>query len=300
MSSLLAGKVAIVTGASSGIGRAIAATFAAEGAEVMVADIVTEPLEGGESVLELISRSGGTASFQKADVGNWDDVDSLISSTVERYGRLDVMVNNAAVFSGTPLLETSVAEWERVMAVNLTGMFYGCKRAVQQMLTQEPRSEVRGRLINLGSQQGIVTAPDDTPYGVSKAGAIYLTKANRSGLCQRLDRLQLHLAGQDRHRSAGVADRPSPVGKRAPTYSLAASWPPQDIANAAVFLASDRATYITGSNLIVGWRMAGPLGPRSPIGYGIKLAEIRRFVDLIHGSHVQGLFIGTEREVRHL
>jgi len=123
MSSLLAGKVAIVTGASSGIGRAIAATFAAEGAEVMVADIVTEPLEGGESVLELISRSGGTASFQKADVGNWDDVDSLISSTVERYGRLDVMVNNAAVFSGTPLLETSVAEWERVMAVNLTGMF---------------------------------------------------------------------------------------------------------------------------------------------------------------------------------
>ena len=78
--------------------------------------------------------------------------------------------------SGTALLDTSAAQWEKVMAVNLTGMFYGCKRAIQQMITQEPRHEVRGRVINLGSQQGIVTSPRDTPYGVSKAGAIYLTK----------------------------------------------------------------------------------------------------------------------------
>jgi NAD(P)-dependent dehydrogenase (short-subunit alcohol dehydrogenase family) len=255
MSSLLAGKVAIVTGASSGIGRAIAATFAAEGAEVMVADIVTEPLEGGESVLELISRSGGTASFQKADVGNWDDVDSLISSTVERYGRLDVMVNNAAVFSGTPLLETSVAEWERVMAVNLTGMFYGCKRAVQQMLTQEPRSEVRGRLINLGSQQGIVTAPDDTPYGVSKAGAIYLTK--QIAVDYAKDWIVCNCISPGKIVTGQPGSPTDPA--RLENARRRTPWPrlgrPQDIANAAVFLASDRATYITGSNLIVdgGW-----------------------------------------------
>src|SRR5258707_4271451 len=123
MSSLLAGKVAIITGASSGIGRAIAASFAAEGARVVIADIVTEPLEGGESTLELIRRSGGAVSFEKADVGRWDEVDLLVSNTVKRHGRLDVMVNNAAIFSGTPLLETSIAQWERVMAVNLTGMF---------------------------------------------------------------------------------------------------------------------------------------------------------------------------------
>ena len=86
------------------------------------------------------------------------------------------MVDNAAIYSGTPLLDTSAAQWENVMSVNLTGMFNGCKRSIQQMITQELRHEVRGWVINLGSQQGIVTAPRDTPYGVSKAGAIYLTK----------------------------------------------------------------------------------------------------------------------------
>ena len=176
MSSLLAGKVAVVTGASSGIGRAIAVNFAAEGAAVVIADVVAAPLEGGESTMELIARSGGSATFEQTDVGDWAEVDALISNTVARHGRLDVMVNNAAIFSGTGLLDTSAEQWEHVMRVNLTGMFNGCKRAIRQMITQEPRHEVRGRVINLGSQQGIVTSPRDTPYGVSKAGAIYLTK----------------------------------------------------------------------------------------------------------------------------
>jgi glucose 1-dehydrogenase len=255
MSKLLAGKVAIVTGASSGIGRAIAASFAAEGAQVVIADVVAEPLEGGEPTLDLILRAGGTASFEKADVGNWDEVDSLVGAAVMRHGRLDVMVNNAAIFSGTPLLGTSAAQWERVMSVNLTGMFYGCKRAVQQMLTQEPRNEVRGRLINLGSQQGIVTAPDDTPYGVSKAGAIYLTKqiavdyAKDWIVCNSISPGKI-VTGQPG--SPTDPARLENARRRTP-------WPrlgrPQDIANAAVFLASDRATYITGSNLVVdgGW-----------------------------------------------
>src|SRR4029077_9156243 len=176
MSSSLAGKVAVVTGASSGIGRAIAVSFAAEGAAVVIADVVAEPLEGGESTPSLIAKSGGNASFEKTDVGSWKGIDALILRTGARHGRLDVMVNNAATFSGTGLLDTSLDQWEHVMRVNLTGMFYGCKRAIQQMITQEPRGEVRGRVINLGSQQGIVTSPRDTPYGVSKAGAIYLTK----------------------------------------------------------------------------------------------------------------------------
>jgi glucose 1-dehydrogenase len=176
MSRLLAGKTAVVTGASSGIGRAIAASFAAEGAIVVIADVTSEPLEGGEPTADLIIRAGGEASFETADVGRWEDVDSLIAKTVSRHGRLDIMVNNAATYSSTPLLETSAAQWERIMTVNLTGMFNGCKRAIQQMITQEPRQEVRGRVINLGSQHGIVCAPRDTPYGVSKAGAIYLTR----------------------------------------------------------------------------------------------------------------------------
>ena len=255
MSSLLAGKIAVVTGASSGIGRAIAAAFAAEGATVVVADIVSEPLEGGESTLELIGRSGGVASFERADVGSWEDVDALIGNTVARHGRLDVMVNNAAIYSGTALLDTSAEQWHRVMTVNLTGMFNGCKRAIQQMITQEPRHEVRGRVINLGSQQGIVTAPRDAPYGVSKAGAIYLTKqiavdyAHERIVCNCISPGKI-VTGQP-----GLPMDPALLEnarRRTP-------WPrlgrPEDIANAAVFLASDRATYITGSNLVVdgGW-----------------------------------------------
>ncbi|HVH84230.1 MAG TPA: SDR family NAD(P)-dependent oxidoreductase, partial [Steroidobacteraceae bacterium] len=146
MASLLAGKVAVVTGASSGIGRAIAISFAGEGASVVIADIIGKPLEGGESTLEIIARAGGTASFHRTDVGRSAEIDALIGSTVERYGRLDVMVNNAMTYSGTALLQTELAQWEEVMRVNLTGMFLGCKRAVQQMISQEPRHEVRGRL----------------------------------------------------------------------------------------------------------------------------------------------------------
>ncbi|HEX4241728.1 MAG TPA: SDR family oxidoreductase [Steroidobacteraceae bacterium] len=255
MTSLLAGKVAIVTGASSGIGRAIAQSFAAEGARVVVADVVDRPIEGGDSTLDLIAKAGGTATFEKTNVGRWDDVDALVGRTVARHGRLDVMVNNAAIYSGTGLLETSLAQWEEVMTVNLTGMFHGCKRAVQQMITQEPRDDVRGRLINLGSQQGIVTSPHDTPYGVSKAGAIYLTRqiavdyAEHGIVCNCISPGKIVTGHPGLPMDPALLEN---ARRRTP-------WPrlgrPQDIANAAVHLASDRATYMTGSNLVVdgGW-----------------------------------------------
>lgn len=255
MSLLLSGKAAIVTGASSGIGRAIALSFAAEGARVVVADLTEQPVEGGEPTVVLIERAGGVASFLAADVRRWADVDAVVTDAVARHGRLDVMVNNAATYSGTPLLDTSEAEWERVLGVNLTGMFHGCKRAVAQMVTQEPRHEVRGRIINLGSQQGIVTARRDTPYGVSKAGAIYLTRQVAVDYAEQLIVCNCISPGKIVTGKPGLAMDPALLEnarRRTP-------WPrfgrPQDIANAAVFLASDRATYMTGSNLVVdgGW-----------------------------------------------
>jgi glucose 1-dehydrogenase len=255
MPSLLAGKTAIVTGASSGIGRAIAISFAAEGAAVVLADVVREPLEGGESTLDLILKSGGTARFERADVGQWDDIDRLVGTTVARHGRLDVMVNNAAIYSGTPLIETTGEQWDEVMAVNLKGMFYGCKRAVQQMLTQEPVQETRGRLINLGSQQGIVTSPNDMPYGVTKAGAIYLTRQIAVDYASELIVCNCISPGKIVTGQPGAPSDPA----RLENARRRTPWPrlgrPQDIANAAVFLASDRATYITGANLVVdgGW-----------------------------------------------
>jgi glucose 1-dehydrogenase len=258
MSSLLAGKIAVVTGASSGIGRAIAINFAAEGARVVVADITQEPIEGGERTLEIIARAGGTATFHKTDVGRWDEVDSLIGATVAHHGRLDVMVNNAATYSGTALLQTELAQWEDVMRVNLTGMFYGCKRAVQQMISQEPQEEVRGRLINIGSQQGIVNSPGDLPYGVSKAGAIYITRQIAADYAKDLIVCNCISPGKIVTGKGGLAKDPARLAyqrQRTP-------WPrfgrPQDVANAAVFLASDRASFITGSNLVIdgGWLAA--------------------------------------------
>jgi len=255
MSNGLSGNVAVVTGASSGIGRAIALTFASEGARVVLADLVSTPLEGGESTLDLILRSGGEAFFERIDVARWEQVDSLIGAAVARYGRLDIMVNNAAISSATGLLETSEAQWEEVLRVNLTGMFHGCKRAIQQMVDQPPRDEVRGRIINLGSQQGIVNCPAETPYGVSKAGAIYLTRQIAVDYAKHLIVCNCISPGKIVTGRPGAGQDPALLDnarRRTP-------WPrlgrPQDIANAAVFLASNRATYITGANLVVdgGW-----------------------------------------------
>jgi glucose 1-dehydrogenase len=258
VTALLNGKVAIVTGASSGIGRAIATSFASEGARVVVADVTATPIEGGVPTAELIGRSGGAASFEKVDVAQWEEVDSLVTKVVERHGRIDVMVNNAAIYTGTALLDTSLAQWQEVMAVNSTGMFNGCKRAIQQMVLQEPRHEVRGRLINLGSQHGIVAAPRDAPYGVSKAAAIYLTKQIAADYAKDLIVCNCISPGKIVTGKPGAAMDPALLEyarRRTP-------WPrlgrPEDIANAAVFLASDRATFMTGANLVVdgGWLAA--------------------------------------------
>lgn len=255
MSSLLAGKIAVVTGASSGIGRAIAISFASEGASVVIADVREQPVEGGELTCEIIARAGGSASFHKTDIGRWNEVDALIGTTVARYGRLDVMVNNAATYSGTALLETEPAQWDEVLRVNLTGMFNGCKRAVQQMITQEPRAEVRGRVINLGSQMGIVTCPGDLPYGVSKAGAIYITRQIAVDYAKHYIVCNCISPGKIVTGAGGLAQDPV----RLEHQRQRTPWPrfgrPQDVANAAVFLASDRASFITGSNLVIdgGW-----------------------------------------------
>ncbi len=251
----LRNKIAIVTGGSSGIGRAIACAFAAEGARVAVADLTTEPLEGGPPTAELI---GDAAMFQRCDVSSGVDIDALVTATVARWGRLDVMVNNAAIFSGTALTETSEADWARVMDVNMTGMFLGCKRAVEQMLTQDARDDVRGRIVNIGSQQGIVSSPRDLPYGVSKAGAIYISRqiavdyATRGIICNSISPGKIVTGKPGPAMDPALLDN---ARRRTPWPRLGRA---SDIANAAVWLASDRATFITGSNLVVdgGWLAA--------------------------------------------
>ena len=255
MSNLLANKIAVVTGASSGLGRAIALGFANEGAAVVLADVLEDPIEGGERTLDLIESRKGVALFHKTDFGSRNDIDSLVETTVSRFGRLDVMVNNAATYSGTSLLKTGTDDWERVLGVNLTGMFYGCQRAVRQMIAQEPRGEVRGRLINIGSQHGIISCPGDLPYGVTKAGAIYLTRQIATDYAPHFIVCNCISPGKIVTGAPGLAADPV----RLEYARQRTPWPrlgrPEDVANAAIFLASDLATYITGANLMVdgGW-----------------------------------------------
>jgi NAD(P)-dependent dehydrogenase (short-subunit alcohol dehydrogenase family) len=256
--ALLANKTAVVTGASSGIGRAIALKFAAEGANIVVADTVEQPIEGGQSTVELIRAASGTAIYVKTDISDWSAVDALVGATVGRFGRLDVMVNNAAIYTSTNLIETTPEQWNRVIGVNLTGFFYCNKRAVMQMLAQAPVNEVRGRIINISSQHGMVACPGDFPYSVSKGGIVQMTRQIAVDHADDLIVCNAIAPGKIITGKPGVANDPDALDysrRRTP-------WPrlgqPSDVAGAALFLASDMASYVTGINLMVdgGW-MAG-------------------------------------------
>ena len=262
MTRRLPDRVCIVTGAASGIGRAIARRFAAEGAQVVILDPRSEPIEGGESTVDLITEAGGQAERLDVDVSDWDALDAAVSETVERFGALHVMVNNAAIYTGTDLLATTSDDWDRVMAVNLRGVFNGCKRAVMQMLAQEPIGEARGRIINISSQHGMIACPGDIAYGVSKAGTVYITRqvahdyAARGIVCNAVAPGKILTGRTDAIDEASLeyARSRTPMA-REPLGRLGR---PADVAGAALFLASDECRYINGENLMVdgGW-MAG-------------------------------------------
>jgi len=255
---LLDGKIAIVTGASSGIGRAIALRYAAEGASVVIADVIEAPIEGGETTLDLIEQAGGAALFVRTDISDWNAVDALVTTTTTTFGRLDVIVNNAAVYTSTTLLETTPEQWNKVLSVNLSGFFFCCKRAVQQMLEQEPVNDVRGRIINISSQHGMVACPGDFPYSVSKGGIVQMTRqiavdhAAQGIICNAV------APGTIVTGKPGIANDPDALSYSRSRTPLPRLGRPDDVAGAALFLASDMATYVTGINLMVdgGW-MAG-------------------------------------------
>src|SRR5689334_7437311 len=167
-------RVTVVTGGSSGIGRAIALRFADEGARVVVGDVVREPREGGETTDALL---GDRGFHLDADVSRAGDVDAHVAAAVDRSGRIDVMVCNAGIAGrhSKALLETTEEDWDAIMAVNLRGVFLCCRRAIGEMVEQEPIGEARGRVIIISSQHGMIGPPGHLAYAVSKGGLVNMT-----------------------------------------------------------------------------------------------------------------------------
>lgn len=254
----LEGKSILISGAASGIGRAIALRFAAEGAHLVLADVTTSVREGGVPTIDLLRIQGCAVDFVQTDVSDEEAVQHAVDFTVERHGRLDVLVNNAAISVGKPLTETSLEEWNRVMAINLTGVFLMARASVRAMLTQEPLLGVRGRLVNISSQHGMVASPEDVSYGTSKSGVVYITRqiavdyAAAGIICNAV------APGKIMTGKTGRAIDPRWLNYSRARTPMPRFGEPGDVANAALFLASDEATFITGENLLVdgGW-MAG-------------------------------------------
>ncbi|HET6950479.1 MAG TPA: SDR family oxidoreductase [Acidimicrobiales bacterium] len=261
MSNELTGKVAIVTGGSSGIGLRTAERFLAEGARVVIADI---DREHGE---EVVARLGADAAFQHTDVADPDQVTELVADTVARFAGLHVMFNNAGI-SGVrhpTLFDDDFADFHRVMDVNLLGVMVGTREAARHMATAGG-----GSIINISSIGGINAAPSLWSYHLSKSSVIFFTKAAAVGLGQHGVRVNCICPGNietpilEQTMASHLPEEERGEHMRRIREYILSQQPLQrqgttdDIAEAALYLASDRSSYVTGTTLPVdGGMVAG-------------------------------------------
>jgi len=257
----LGGKVAIVTGSSSGIGRAIAIEFAREGASVICADITRSARKAGyEDDVErdtdaVISQMGAKVEFCECDVTKADQIQAAIDRAVSAFGRLDVMVNNAGLDLGpNTVVDEPEEQYDRTMAVNVKGVFLGCKAAIAQMMKQPaPQDRAsRGKVINVASMAGLVALFDGPAYCASKGAVINMTRQIAVDFGQhRINVTALCPGPTETALSRPFLDDPESNARLHATTP----WPdlqrPEDLAYAAVFLASEESNQVTGSCLMV-------------------------------------------------
>ena len=241
---LLEGKIAVVTGASRGIGRAIAETLAAEGATVVVN--YQSNAEAAEAVVSAITAAGGRAVAIRADVSDTAAAEGLIKAAIDAFGHIDIVVNNAGTTRDTLLLSMKEEQWDVVLSTNLKSVFNVCKAAARPML----RRKQGGRIINISSVSGIVGQPGQTNYAASKAGIIGFSKSLAKELGTRGITVNVVAPGFVlTDLTAGLSDE---LVQQTLGYIPLGRWgQAQEIAHAVAFLASDRASYITGEVLRV-------------------------------------------------
>jgi NAD(P)-dependent dehydrogenase (short-subunit alcohol dehydrogenase family) len=239
----LDGKVAIITGAGSGMGRAAALLFAKEGAKVVVVDYVAET---GEETAKMIKEAGDEAIFIKADVSKTEDTKNMVNTAVNTYGKLDILYNNAGVAGeAAPTAECTEENWDRVININLKGLWLGMKYAIPEMLKAGG-----GSIINVASQAGERGMPNIPPYSASKGGVLALSRAAAIEYAKQKIRINCI--------NPGVIATPMALGfsEEAKKRFMAAVpqgrfGEPIEVAYAALFLASDESSHITGHALVV-------------------------------------------------
>ncbi len=263
MAGQMKGKVALVTGAGSGIGRASALLFARTGAKVTVADLA---VDGGEETVRRIRDDGGDATFVRCDVASASDVEAMVARTVETYGRLDYAFNNAGI-EGTPghlIADVQEEDWDRVHAINLKGVWLGMKHELRQMLRQGG-----GTIVNTASAAALVGWPEGSVYAAAKSGVVSLTKTAALEYASKGIRVNavcpgfIHTAMAERM-FVTYPTLPQLYAKMTPTGRVGT---PEEVADVVVWLCSDAASFVTGVALSVdGGLMAGQAAP--PVGVG--------------------------------
>jgi NAD(P)-dependent dehydrogenase (short-subunit alcohol dehydrogenase family) len=244
----LPNKVIIITGAGRGIGAATAELCAKNGAKVVVSDINDD---WGNKVVAKLRAQGLEASYLHADVSKEADVEALVKFAVDEYGKLDGIVNNAATIVVKKVADITAEEWDLVIRVNLTGVFYGCKHAIRQFLKQGG-----GSIVNVGSISAVVGMPEQPVYCASKGGVFQLTRqiaidyAKQNIRCNTIgpgsvegEFLDIYLDNQsDPTTARDVIVAGHPIARLASPF---------EIAEAIMFMLSDRSSFVTGANLQV-------------------------------------------------
>ncbi len=259
----LENKVAIVTGAARGIGLAIANRFLSDGARVVIADIDED---AGSRAVEEIG-ADGAVRFVRCDVGDAADVANLIASTLQVWGAIDVVVNNAGIVHGADFLELEEADFDRVLRVNLKGAFLVGQAAARQMVKQVEAGGAPGAIVNMSSVNAVFAIANQVPYSASKGGMNQLTKAMALSLAPHGIRVNAIGPGSI------MTDMLATVNAdKAAKHRLLSRTPlgrigdPAEIASVAAFLASDEASYITGQTIYAD-------GGRLPLNYTVPVKD---------------------------